>query len=168
MKRFYLLLLAALPFLSSCNNQPKIEDWEVFSNFGAPFMKQPSHFIEVDGPYVTSYDDDQDLGVLFSFETENHAQSREYVVKCIKSMEKYADDLYEYPRRISKLTPEKLQEHAVSKGDIQLEGSQWGGGYHYMRIYSKDGQYYHFGAGYEVYNNHKRATGYIEIHPLGI
>lgn len=163
-----ILATAALAVLSSCGNRPKIENWEplLFESVGAPFLKQPAHFIEFHGPYA---DGENDEGISFSFETKNHAQSRKYVEQCIKAIEKYADKIYdvsEYTRSTSKLTLEKLQEYAVRKGDIKLKGSQWGGGYSCDVIYSKDGRYFKFTGGYGVYNNHERATCMVGFFPL--
>ena len=153
---------------TACSNGKKIEGWNtsLFESVGAPFLKQPAHFIEFNGPYA---DGENNEGVGFSFETENHAQSRKYVEQCIKAIEKYADNVYdlsEYHRSDSKLTLEKLQEYAVKKSDIRLKGSQWGGAYSCSVAYSKNGKYFRFTGGYQVYNVHERATCMVGFFPL--
>ena len=89
--------------------------------------------------------------------------------QCIKDLVKYADNVYdlsEYHHSDSKLTLEKLQEYAVKKSDIRLKGSQWGGAYSCSVAYSKNGKYFKFTGGYQVYNVHERATCMVGFFPL--
>lgn len=160
--------VVAMIVLASCNNQQKIENWEpvLFESVGAPFLKQPARFIEFNGPYADGENND---GIGFSFETKNHDQSRKYLEQCIKDLVKYADNVYdlsEYHHSDSKLTLEKLQEYAVKKSDIRLKGSQWGGAYSCSVAYSKNGKYFKFTGGYQVYNVHERATCMVGFFPL--
>lgn len=166
--KLLMLALLAMSVLTSCNNTQKIENWEpvLFESVGAPFLKPPTQFIEFQGPYADGENND---GIFFTFETKNHKQSRKYLEKSIKDLVKYADNVYdlsEYTRSDSELTLEKLQEYAIDKDAIQLKGSQWGGAYHCRIGYSKDGKYFKFSGGYQVYNNHARANCTIGIYPL--
>ena len=166
--KFFILGAVAMIVLVSCNNRQKIENWEpaLFESVGAPFLRPPTNLIEFQGPYADGENND---GIFFTFETKNHKQSRKYLEKTIKDLVKYADNIYdlsEYTRSDSKLTLGKLQEYAIDKDEIQLKGSQWGGAY-YCRIgYSKDGKYFKFTGGYQVYNNHAEANCTIGIYPL--
>ncbi len=168
MKSLVFGLIATVALTVSCSNGQKIETWDpvLFEYVGAPFLTQPTKFIEFSGPFADGKNND---GIVFFFETENHDQSRKYVEKCIKGLVKYADNVYdlsEYYRSGGKLTYERLQKNIIDKDDVRISGSQWGGAYRCSVAYSKDGKYFKFTGGYQVYNNHKRATCTIGVVPL--
>ncbi|MEF2791876.1 hypothetical protein [Alistipes senegalensis] len=160
--------VVAMMVLTSCNNQQKIENWEpaLFESVGAPFLKRPTRFIEFHGPYADGENND---GVFFSFETKNHKQSFNYLEQCVKGVLKYADAIYDLSgngRDRSKFTIDYLQQYAVDKKNVRINGSQWAGAYHYDLIFSKDGKYFEFSGGVGVYNSHERADCSIGFYPL--
>lgn len=162
------LVVAAvvLTILSSCGSHPEIENWDpkLFESWGAPFLKQPTHFVKFSGPYEHGGSN----CLYFSFETQNHAQSRKYVEQCVKAIEKYADKVYIVPTYAYSLTLEELRKYEVRKGRIRiLEDPQQLGWYGCTVIYSKDGDYFKFSGGYYTTSpGAKSATCRIGIYPM--
>lgn len=153
---------------TACSNGKKIEGWNtsLFESVGAPFLKQPKNYLEFRGPYADGKNND---GVFFSIKTKNHKQSFDYLEQCVKGVLKYADAVYDLSgngRDRSKFTIDYLQQYAVDKKNVRMKGSQWAGAYHYDLIFSKDGKYFEFTGGVEVYNSHERADCQIGFYPL--
>nr|DAE30292.1 MAG TPA: protein of unknown function (DUF4969) [virus sp. ct5rm7] len=165
---FIVFALLTLLVLTACDSGKRIEGWDTaqWEQLGAPFLKQPKHFLKFSGIYPDGADGN---GRIFTFETENHKQSFDYLERCVKRLLKYADAVYDvsdYRRSRSELTIEKLQQYAVDKKYVKMAGSQWAGAYHYDLIFSKDGRYFEFRGGVEVYNVHDRADCVVGFYPL--
>ena len=170
MKKVLLIALAAaaVSVLTACRSEKEIPGWNEtgWEEFGAPYLKQPQRFLKFSGIYPDGADDN---GRFFTFETENHKQSFDYLEQCVKGVLKYADAVYDvsdYHRSRSELTIEKLQQYAVDKKYVRKSGSQWAGAYRYDLIFSKNGKYFEFKGGVEVYNVHDRADCVIGFYPL--
>ncbi len=173
-KTLLFAVITMVSVLTACSGGKKIEEWDTFpwDMFGLPHVQQPNDYVEFFGFYP---DGENDEGVYFGFKTEQEKPSLKYMEKYVDKLIDHADSAYnigDYEGHYKDLTLEELPQYTIDGKEsvYTISGPNWGEGFRYDLIYSKDGRYFKFGGHINLTpgNSYTKAKTSFSVIPLDL